>query len=36
LGDELPELVDLLFAETDLEAVLVGDLLLAVVADRVC
>ena len=34
-GDELPELVDRLFAELDLEAVLVGDLLLAVIADRV-
>ena len=34
-GDELPELVDLLFAELDLEAVLAGDLLLAVIADRV-
>jgi hypothetical protein len=35
LGDELPELVDLLFAEPDLEAVLIGDLLLAVIADQV-
>ena len=34
LGDELPELVDLFFAELDLEAVLVRDLLLAVIADR--
>src|SRR5436305_8325421 len=34
-GDELPELVDLLFAELDLEAVLARDLLLAVIADRV-
>jgi hypothetical protein len=35
LGDELPEFVDFLFTELDLEAVLVGDLLLAVIADRV-
>jgi len=34
LGDELPELVDLLFVELDLESVLVGNLLFAVVADR--
>jgi hypothetical protein len=34
-GNEFPKLVDLLFAELDLEAVLVRDLLLAVIADRV-
>jgi len=34
-GNEFPKLVDLLFAEFDLEAVLVRDLLLAVIAERV-
>jgi hypothetical protein len=34
-GNEFPKLVDLLFAELDLEAVLARDLLLAVIADRV-